>query len=341
MNWLESKYVGLISSRLRNYSKKSGDLYNFSCPFCGDSENNKKKARAYIYTKKDKTMFHCHNCTVTHGFTNFIKLFDFQLYSEFCLERLKSEKTPQQIDLEEFVAKMKTPVFLKSGPLKGLKKISQLSPDHNTKLYVANRKIPNPYHAKMFHCPNFFSWTNELIPGKFDDEVLLYDEPRLLIPFINKEGQMHAFQGRSLDPKSNTKYITIVLDDEKPKIWGLDDVLFSKTTYVFEGVLDAMFIQNSIATAGGDLSSSVTKLPKDKIVIVYDNEPRSIETRKKLDKAIINGYNVCIWPTNLEHKDVNIMILAGLSADFIRYIIDTNTYRDLKAKLALNMWSKV
>jgi hypothetical protein len=125
-----------------------------------------------------------------------------------------------------------------------------------------------------------------------------------------------------------------------PKIYGLDQVESYRKFYVFEGPIDSMFVDNSIATAGGDLVSTVKDLPKKNMVVVYDNEPRSAETKKKLDKAIINGYNVCIWPSNLVHKDVNDMILAGLSADFVRYIIDTNTHSDLKAKLALNMWSK-
>lgn len=340
MNWLESKYIGLVSNRLRNFKRKGGTLFNFSCCFCGDSDSDKKKARGYVYTKKGNTMFHCHNCNLTYNFPTFLKNFDFQLYSEFNIEKLRGEKTPEQKDLEEFVAKMKTPVFLKSGPLKGLKKVSQLSADHPCKLFVANRLIPNPFHAKMFYCPKFFAWANEIIPNKFSVEALLYDEPRLLIPFFNKEKEMHAFQGRSLDGKSKTRYITIVNNEAVPKVYGLDEVDFDKKYYVFEGPLDSIFIPNSIATAGGDLISTVKDFPKKNMVVCYDNEPRSVETKKKLEKAIINGYNVCIWPTNLVHKDVNDMVLAGLSADFIRYIIDTNTYNDLRAKLTLNTWSK-
>ena len=340
MNWLESKYIGMVSNRLRNYKRKSATLYNFSCPFCGDSDTDKRKARGYVYTKKGNTLYHCHNCSVTNNFATFLKNLDFQLYSDFNMERLKGEKSPEQVELENFVEKMKPPVFMKSGPLKGLKKISQLSADHPCKQFVANRQIPNPYHAKLFYVPNFFGWTNQLIPGKFSKGAEHYDEPRLLIPFFNKEKEMHAFQGRSLDPKSRTRYITIVNNESVPKIYGLDQVDYNKKFYVFEGPIDSMFVDNSIATAGGELVSTVKDLPKKNMVIVYDNEPRSAETRKKLDKAIINGYNVCIWPSNLMHKDVNDMILAGLSADFVRYIIDTNTYSDLKAKLALNMWSK-
>jgi len=342
VEWLEQKYIGILSSRLRNYKRKSNTLYNMSCPLCGDSEKNKSKARGYIYEKKSKSLFHCHNCEVTMSVPNFIKSIDRNLYDDYVLEKLKDEKSPQQKDLETFVDKMKKPVFLKSGPLKGLKKVSQLSPDDSVKQFVTKRQIPNPYHAKMFSVPNFMHFVNELLPNKFSEEALKRDEKRLLIPFFDKDKNMFAFQGRSIS-KSSVKYITIVLNDDIPKIYGLDTVDFNKTTYAMEGPIDSMFIPNSIATAGGDLVSALSPIQfsKASLVIVYDNEPRSKETIKKLDKAILNGYNICIWPENLEHKDINDMVLAGLSPEFIKHIIDTNTYKDLAAKLALTKWSKI
>lgn len=284
---------------------------------------------------------HCHNCGITMGFEKFLERIDTLLYNEYSIEKLKDSRSPQQLDLEEFVNKMKKPNFMKSEPLKSLRKISQLDPDDPVKVLVSKRKIPNPYHAKMFKVPKFFAWVNSFIPDKFDDEALLYDETRLLIPFLNKNGDMHAFQGRSLDSKSSTKYITIVLDENQPKVYGLDTVDSSKKVYVFEGPLDSVFIPNSVATAGGDLAAAVEVISKDKMVLCYDNEPRSRETIKKIDKVILNGYNVCIWPSNLEFKDVNDMILGGLSTDFVRYIIDQNTFKDLRAKAALNAWKKI
>jgi len=340
MHWIEQKYTGLVSNRLRNFKRKSSGLYNFSCCFCGDSDSDKKKARGYIYTKQGKTMYHCHNCGITYAFHNFLRNLDSSLYAEFCLEKLKDGKSLQQIELEDFVAKMRKPVFLKRGPLVGLKKISQLKHDHPAKLFVEKRRIPNPYHAKLFYCPKFFAWSNSVVPGKFEDSVLRYDEPRLLIPFIDKEQKMHAFQGRSFDPKSKTRYITIVNDETVQKVYGLDTLDEGKKIYVFEGPIDSMFIPNSIATAGGDLTS-LHGLNKKNLVICYDNEPRSPETKKKIDKAIIQGYNVCIWPTNLEFKDVNDMVLGDLSPEFVKHIIDQNTHRDLKAKMTLNNWSRV
>jgi len=340
MDWIENKYLMLVSGRLQNFKRKSGNVFNFRCPLCGDSETHKNKSRGYIFEKKGKALFHCHNCTATMGVPNFIKTIDQNLYNEMQLEKLKDVKSPEQTDLESFVEKMKKPVFLKSGPLKGLKKVSQISPDHRVKKFVDARRIPNPYHAKLFSCPNFRSFTNNLVPGKFDIDSLKHDETRLLIPFFDADKNVHAYQGRSLGP-SAVKYITIVLNDDIPKVYGLDTVDFNRTVPVVEGPIDSMFIPNSIATAGGDLVSSVSSFDKKNLVIVYDNEPRSRDTIKKLDKAILQGYNVVIWPENLDHKDINDMVLSGLSCEFIAHIMKTNTYRDLAAKMALTRWSKV
>jgi hypothetical protein len=341
MDWLAQKYIGIISSRLEKFKRKGPTLYNFRCPLCGDSNTHKNKARGYIYQKEGKLMFHCHNCSATMGIPKFLKIIDENIYNDYQLEKLKDSKTPEQIDLEKFVEKMKAPVFMKSGPLKGLKKVSQLLPDHPIKKFVVNRKIPNVYHAKLFACPNFMHYVNSIIPDKFSASSLANDETRLLIPFLDRDKSVHAFQGRSLRRSSKVKYITIILRDDIPKIYGLDTMDSSRRVYVMEGPIDSMFIPNSIATAGGDLVSACSTFDKSNLVIVYDNEPRSRETIKKLDKAIMNGYNVCIWPENLEHKDVNDMVIAGLSSEFIKHIIDNNTYKDLAAKLALQKWSKV
>ena len=340
MDWLLHKYIGFIAPRLDKFKRKSASLYNFRCPICGDSTSNPNKARGYIFEKQGKMLFHCHKCGESLSVPNFIKKIDLNLYNEMQLEKLKDNKTPEQLDYEQFVDKMKKPVFLKSGPLKGLKKVSQLSPDHPIKKFVVKRQIPNPYHAKLFECPNFMSFVNGILPNKFSNDALKHDEMRLLIPFLDKNKNVFAFQGRSLKA-SNTKYITIVLNESSPKVYGLDTVDLTRKTYVFEGPIDSMFVPNSIATAGGEMIPVLKSFDKSNLVIVYDNEPRSKETIKKLDKAILNGYNVCIWPDNLEHKDVNDMVLAGLSPEFINHIIDHHTYKDLAAKLALTKWSKV
>lgn len=340
MDWLEQKYIGIVSVRLDKFKRKGPVLFNFRCPICGDSESNKNKARGYIYQKEGKMLFHCHNCNATMGIPNFLKMLDVNIYNEYQLEKLQNKKTPEQDEYEKFVEKMKKPAYM-TGILKGLKKVSQLHPDNPIKKFVVERKIPNEYHARLFACPNFMHFVNNIVPDKFSAAALAKDETRLLIPFLDANKSVHAFQGRSLRGPAKVKYITIILRSDVPKLYGLDTVDRSKRIYVVEGPIDSMFIPNAVATAGGDLVSAIGSLNKSNLVIVYDNEPRSKETYKKLDKAIMQGYSVCIWPENLEHKDINDMVLAGLTSEFIKYIIDQNTYKDLAAKLALQKWSKV
>jgi hypothetical protein len=101
-----------------------------------------------------------------------------------------------------------------------------------------------------------------------------------------------------------------------------------------------MFINNSIATAGGEMISALRGFDKDKLVIVYDNEPRSKETAAKMEKAIDNGYKTVIWPKNFDYKDINDMILAGYESGSIEHILEKNIHQGLAAKLELNAWSK-
>jgi len=237
MNWIEHKYINLLSNRLRNFKRKNQNLYNFSCPICDDSQTNKLKARGYVYTVKGKTRYHCHNCGVSHTLGHFLKTIDISLFNEYKLESIK-ENTHTNNQLTTFVDKLKKPVFRTSGPLKGLKKISQLNPHDPCKLFIQQRKIPNLYHAILFKCPNFMHFTNELIPGKFSEDALKNDETRIVIPFFDTNKNVFAYQGRSLG-KSDIKYITIVLDENVPKIYGLDTVKKDETVYITEGPFDS------------------------------------------------------------------------------------------------------
>jgi len=338
MNYLELKYMNLVAYKLRNYKQRSNRLINFSCPYCGDSSHKKNRARGYILEKNGSSVFYCHNCSVTKSVEQFIKFLDETTYQEMMMEKFedtrKEKKDEYQVDFSTVKRTFSNKI------LGGMKKISQLKHDHPVKKYIESRMIPTNLHYKLYYCPKFMAWVNSIIPDKFSKEALAYDEPRLLIPFWDKEGNIHAFQGRSFKRKTDTKYITIVLDESTPKLYGLDTLDERARIYVLEGPIDSMFIPNAIATAGGDMVSAVSGFDKENLVIVYDNEPRSIETHHKLDKAIDNGYNVCIFPDAVTEKDINKMREAGRSSPGIKSIIDYNIYSGLEAKLRLAEWSK-
>lgn len=337
MDWIEQKFIGIISVRLRNFHKKSSTLYNFSCPFCGDSTKDKSKARGYLYVgKKSTTLYSCKNCGYGCQFNNFLKTFDEQLYNQYSLEKYTNIKTPKK---EEFTVLMDKPKF-NNNPLNKLKRISQLDDNDIHKKWIVDRKIPIEQYDNLYYCPNFFGWTNTIIPNKFSDYSVKNDEERIIIPFFNRENTLHAFQGRTIDKHLKLKYITIVVDDTIPKIYGLNIVDFTKITYVFEGPFDSQFIPNSIAIAGGDMVSTLIPYDKSNMVIVYDNERRSPETTNKIKKSIINGYSVVVWPDEIKEKDINDMILSGYSQHYIKQIIDNNTYKGLSATAALSRWNR-
>lgn len=335
MSWLDHKYINIISNRLEKFKRKSSNLYNFRCCFCMDSKSNKNRARAYFYEKENKMVFFCHNCNFAGNVKTFLKRFDYNMFNDYVMEQMGEKEVP---DVWESSRK---PVFRKEGILKGLKKVSQLEPFDPIKKFIISRKIPNPFHAKMYSCPNFMTWANTIISNKFSEKALAMDERRLIIPYFNKNKEVISINARSIKKDTGVKYIKLVIDENYPPLYGMDSVDLTKETYVFEGEIDSFFIKNSIATGGGDLASAISSLNKENLVVILDNEPRSKETIKKIDKAIDQAYNVVIFPESFEPKDMNDAIMAGYSSDSLEYIIKTNIYKGLGAKLALSKWSKI
>ena len=93
MSLIDSKYIGLVSIKLQKFAKKKDGLYNFRCPYCGDSERHKNKARGYLYRLKNDHNFKCHNCGVSRTFTNFLKDTDPSLHDQYVFERYKAGAT--------------------------------------------------------------------------------------------------------------------------------------------------------------------------------------------------------------------------------------------------------
>lgn len=340
MLWLDIKYMCLLTNRLKNYKRKSSNLFNFSCVYCDDSLKNDKRSRAYVYEKSGKLKYHCHNCDIHPRFRDFLQFMDEGLYKEWMKEAFQEPGAPRVLsETEVFVQKLKGPTYISDSPLKDLKRVSQLPLNHPCRKYVVARQIPVAIHYKLFFCPKFYEWTNTFIPGKFSEKALVYDGPRLVMPFIDRSDAFNGYQGRSLDPKDEIRYITIMLDENKPRVYGLDSVDFNRQYFCFEGPIDSMFIENSISSAGGDIVSELSKLKcnMDNAVIVYDNEPRNKDTVKKINRAITLGFKVVVWPENLEVKDVNAMILEKLNPV---EIIKQNIYSGLTAHLKVSSWNK-
>ena len=322
MDFVDVKYINLISARFQKFKKIKNNLYNFRCPICGDSQKNKSKARGYLYQVKNNTNFKCHNCGVNISFNNFLKQIDSVIYKQYTFEKFKDGKTGRNFTADEPVFKFETPKF---KPKLDLPKASA-NPD--AKKYLESRKL-NP--DKFYYTDQFKSWTNSL-KDVFDDTTK--DEPRIIIPLFY-QNTLVGFQGRALVP-SKIKYITVMLNDDAPKIYGLDEIEKEKTVYITEGPFDSTFISNAIALCGAD--GDVSNWGINDPVWIYDNEPRNAEIHSRISRVIDRGEKVVIWPSFLREKDINDMILSRLK---VQDMIESNTYSGLEAKLKFTTWKKI
>jgi transcription elongation factor Elf1 len=331
MSYIDTKYLNIISPYLQQFKKKGDNLWNFRCPYCGDSKKSRTKARGFVFRKKNDLFFKCHNCGVGASLGNLVKTIDSKTYKDYIFERYKKGVETHSSPQPEF--HFNAPVFRKKGILKTLKSISELSTDHPARKIIEKRLIPFESFSDLYLCESFFKFTNSIIPNKFP--TLNGDHPRLLIPFRDEQGEVFAYQGRAFG-NEQPKYITIKLDDDKDKIFGLDRVDKSKPIYVVEGPLDSLFLDNCVAVAGADFSNM-----KGDLIIIYDNEPRNKEINKQIEKTINQGKSVCLWPDNMKWKDINDMIIAGYSKEQIQEIITDNTFSGAAAQLRFVEWRKI
>lgn len=341
MSFIDTKYIGLVSSRLQKFSQRKQGLYNFRCPYCGDSQRHKNKARGYLYKYKNDHNFKCHNCGVSKSFTHFLKDFDSTLYDQYVMERYKNGLTGKGSNTADPDFNFQKPKFFKNPensktPKKlDLPTLADLNKEHPARVYVDKRKIPQKFLSELYYCEKFKEWTNQ---QKHTFNSTDYDEPRIIIPLVNK-GKVFGFQGRSLKKNSQVKYITIILDETQPKIYGLDRIDWSKNVYIVEGPFDSMFIDNAIAMVGADMDHMFfIKNYNAKFVMVYDNERRNKQIVDRIEKAIDSNFPVVIWNSDIKEKDINDMVLSGRD---VSTVLECNTYSGLEAKAKLISWKRV
>ena len=322
MDLVDSKFIGIISPRLQKFKKVTADLYNFRCPICGDSKKNKSKTRGYLYSIKADINFRCHNCGASMTFSNFLKEIDPAVHKQYVFERFKGSKTGRGTVVEEPKFNFTAPEFKTKIDL------PKASENPDAKEYLVNRNLDPD---KFYYAEKFKEFTNSL-KHTFDD--LKYEESRIVIPLFYKK-KLIGFQGRALG-SSPVKYITTMLSDSAPKLYGLDEINDEKPIYIVEGPFDSCFVENCVAMCGSDVD--IGSFGWGNYIWVYDNEPRNREIVNRIDKTISGGYKVVIWPKSIVEKDINDMVLGGHK---IMSVLESNTYSGLQAKVKFNNWKKI
>jgi len=350
--YIDRKYLLLISSKLRNFKDKGNDVFNFSCPICGDSSTNKLKARGYFYPKGDKLIYSCHNCSISTGFSKFLKELDITKYKEYLLERFGDTK---KVELTEERAKKNAtkPALFGTSPKEkftrkltiDLPSIKSLPINHSARQYIASRMIPDEFWGEIYYAEDFKKFMDSFFPEHNKD--LIEEDPRIVVFFTNRSGDITNVSGRSISKNPNIlRYVNIKITEDK-KVFGLHRVNLKKTLYIVEGQFDSMFLPNCVAAGDSGLlgvAEHVRPLVDDKsqIVIVFDNEDRNTHNIKQMAKSLNRHFKIALFPKNIIYKDINEMVeIGGMAPEEILNIIEDNTISGLEGLLKLSEWRKI
>jgi len=339
---IDQKYVGMISHRLRNFKRKQDYVWNFSCPLCGDSKKNVLKARGYVYKKGNNLFYSCKNCGVGTSVGKLLEQIDGSLYKEYILERYKAGESGTS-NYTKPTFNVPSPRFDKLDKQKQFEHAEfcfDLPSGHFCLDYLKNRQIPKEFYSQLLFTSHYKQFIDALVPNHGKK---LVDDARVVIPFYDVYNNLIAVSGRALETNDKTlRYITIrTIDSEEKLVFGMDRVSLHEPVRIVEGPIDSLFVKNCVASGDSSLTTVADNISAGKKVLIFDNEPRNKEIVKLMQDAIKSNHQIVIWPNTIEAKDINEMVVSGISVDEIEAIISSNTFSGLEAQAKFIFWKKV
>lgn len=336
--FVDLKYINMVSVKLDRFQKKGDYLFNCRCPICGDSQHKKNKMRGYFYRKDNDMFYRCHNCGYGTTVSKFLEQVDQLLYKEYVMEKFvkKDDKPePKKEPNPEYAFDFK-PDFDKPARLIDslMDRLDKLPAEHEAVKYAKGRKIPEKQFHRLYYVDDIRTLSQ--LNTKYT-QALNIKQPRLSLPFITPEGQLSGMALRGMRGEK-LRYINLKIRENDLQVFGLDEVDTSKEVYVVEGPIDSLFLDNAIACVGTAFGK-VDKLKLTHYTMVFDNQPRNKEVCRLIHDQIKLGNKVCLWP-DMEEKDINDMIMTGLSTADIHTLISMNTYHGLEAELEFTRWRK-
>jgi len=323
--YIQTKFTQFAGAQLSRFKRVNTYLWNFRCPYCGDSEKSTSKARGYVYKNKHSLLsYTCHNCGTGASFKSFLKKISTSLFKEYLLESYKDDDGGvSALDAEP-------EVIIKEWH-KHLTPLTSLSKIHIATQYVKGRLIPEDKYDRFWYTHNFADFVDQI-----GIEHSVPADPRLLFVETDTYGNLKIIIARAIK-ESTMRYVTLTTDDNYPKLFGLGKLNFTRQIHVCEGAIDSLFVPNCIATLDSNLLAYKQHGKIDRPVLIWDNEARAPIIVGKMEAALRSGEKVVIFPDHITHKDLNQMVEHGI--DVVK-LINTNTYTGITGLLRLNQWKR-
>lgn len=275
-----------------------------ACPYCGDSFNDTYKKRGNLYWTT--LQYHCFNCSVHTDVYGLLKDhnigFKDKMDSINVIEYIKHHKVETNN-----VETLQYGIF---------KKILDLAPER-TELKKEMKFVeiePGDYP--------WFYLKNRLLHNKTRNFLYSPSDKRLVVLNIAPGDKIIGYQTRSLVKKKNSRYLTYDIEKiyeemgreitstpeemmgmkKLSTLFGIMLVNFQEDVTVFEGPIDAMFMQNTLGLASvGRSTDELDEIPT--VRYMFDNDdPGKMSMLKKLKK----GKRVFMWTKFLKETNMNI-----------------------------------
>lgn len=337
--YLQRTYANMVGPRLEKFTVQQHVPYraNFRCPICGDSQKNKYRKRGFLLEKEGSMMFYCHNECGSMNFEKFLDEHHHDLYVDYKFELIQEWAANKRQEEAEAVA----PIPIVQVEVSDMDDVSDSYEVPEAIQYLGDRKIPKKFWDDIHYTDHFFQYVNSKLEDKFPPQYNKKIDRRVIFPLRDEHGEIFGVIGRSVEQDSNLRYMTIKFDESKPKIFGLDRLDRSKHAYVVEGPIDSFFVDNCIALAGTDGSPNEVFDSSSQYTMILDNQPRHPSVIKKYEKYIRMGCRLMIWPTNMVGKDINDLILDGMTQSELMELIKSNSYEGFQLHVMFNQWRKV
>lgn len=340
-------FIRILGTQLEGFTSNGATTYNFRCPICGDSQKSKSKKRGYIYEDSGRYYFKCWNCNESLSFKNFLKRVSPPLYSDYVKETLAGSNVPTHPTREVMDVKVDAASeFKRRLHDKILEVCEPATGDHDGYRYLLGRGLSDNQMRDLYFVDNINKITKQI--EKYASRDYSDNLCAVVLPFRDVGGAITHIQLRILNGGENFRYLTLTLDESKPKFFGLDRADFKQTVYITEGGFDSLFVRNGISVNHGALTSCVSEIKKhtSNFVLVYDMDYlTNLQINRDLVKAIECDYRVVVYDRatlnrtvkGKQVKDLNDLSNSGM--DDVTAYLQKRTFRSIQAKVELSLTS--
>ena len=284
----------LSTAHTPTYNRHS-KTYIAGCPVCKEGKSFGKKKRLHFYTKT--LSFYCFNCNRSWTAYAWLKEACNLSYKEVQQDILFSN---YRVDVSNRLFSNNTTKISSSLPHDSINLFDQTQLNH----YKNNNIIQSALNTIKFRRLDTAINRPKNLYISLTDFI---HKNRLCIPFYNVRQEIVFFQTRALD-NTLPKYLS--KSNAEKSFYGLNNISSDLDyIFIFEGPIDAMFVQNGIAATGLTLTTAqqdiLASYPFHKKIWVPDNQERDTAAKQKTDDLINNKSSVFVWPKNIPCKDLN------------------------------------